>query len=254
MPTYKTPDVYVEEISVFPPSVAEVETAIPAFIGYTEKAINKTADDLILVPTRIESLKDYELYFGGPKDDAIALTVEDQGDAGYKVTSFTEPTVLYILYYSVKLFFDNGGGQCYITSVGTYQEPAAIELDTAPLDTFGLRDGLDAVALEDEPTLIVIPEAVNLTAADYSSLVEAVLAQCGTLKDRFGIFDLRDGGKDLTSADLDTNRGYFGTSDSLKYGAAYYPFLKTTLNYSVKDDESNVSVIFVPVGGPANAV
>ncbi len=254
MPTYKTPDVYVEEISVFPPSVAEVETAIPAFIGYTEKAINKTADDLILVPTRIESLKDYELYFGGPKDDAIALTVEDQGDAGYKVTSFTEPTVLYILYYSVKLFFDNGGGQCYITSVGTYQEPAAIELDTAPLDTFGLRDGLDAVALEDEPTLVVIPETVNLTAADYSSLVEAVLAQCGTLKDRFGIFDLRDGGKDLTSADLDTNRGYFGTSDSLKYGAAHYPFLKTTLNYSVKDDESNVSVIFVPVGGPANAV
>jgi uncharacterized protein len=38
MSTYKTPDVYVEEISVFPPSVAEVETAVPAFIGYTEKA------------------------------------------------------------------------------------------------------------------------------------------------------------------------------------------------------------------------
>ena len=38
MPTYRTPDVYIEEISVFPPSVAEVETAIPAFIGYTERA------------------------------------------------------------------------------------------------------------------------------------------------------------------------------------------------------------------------
>ena len=38
MPTYRTPDVYVEEISVFPPSVAEVETAIPAFVGYTEFA------------------------------------------------------------------------------------------------------------------------------------------------------------------------------------------------------------------------
>ena len=35
---YSTPGVYVEEISVFPPSVAQVETAIPAFIGYTEKA------------------------------------------------------------------------------------------------------------------------------------------------------------------------------------------------------------------------
>ena len=37
MATYKTPDVYVKEISIFPPSVAEVSTAIPAFIGYTEK-------------------------------------------------------------------------------------------------------------------------------------------------------------------------------------------------------------------------
>jgi phage tail sheath protein FI len=33
---YKTPGVYVEEISKLPPSVAQVETAIPAFIGYTE--------------------------------------------------------------------------------------------------------------------------------------------------------------------------------------------------------------------------
>ncbi len=33
MPTYKTPDVYVEEISKLPSSVAQVETAIPAFIG-----------------------------------------------------------------------------------------------------------------------------------------------------------------------------------------------------------------------------
>ena len=36
--SFKTPGVYVEEISTFPPSVAQVETAIPAFIGYTEKA------------------------------------------------------------------------------------------------------------------------------------------------------------------------------------------------------------------------
>ena len=39
--TYKTPGVYVEEIPKFPPSVAPVDTAIPAFIGYTEKAQDK---------------------------------------------------------------------------------------------------------------------------------------------------------------------------------------------------------------------
>src|SRR5215510_14652619 len=124
MPTYKTPDVYVEEISVFPPSVAEVETAIPAFIGYTEKAAEKAANDLILVPTKIYSLKEFEQYYGLPEDDAITLTVADDGAGGFVTSTFTEPTVKYLLYYSVKMFFDNGGGQCYITSVGTYQTPA----------------------------------------------------------------------------------------------------------------------------------
>ena len=36
MPTYKTPGVYIEEISTLPASVAPVATAIPAFIGYTK--------------------------------------------------------------------------------------------------------------------------------------------------------------------------------------------------------------------------
>ena len=252
MPTYKSPGVYVEEISVFPPSVAEVETAIPAFIGYTEKARLKADDDLTLVPTKIYSLKQYEQYFGGPQDDAIAITVEDRGTEGYAVTSFTEPPVMYLLYYSVKLFFDNGGGQCYITSVGAYQTPAVIELDTANPATFGLRDGLDAVALEDEPTLIVIPEAVNLDTGGYQTLVQAVLTQCDQLRDRFGIFDIREGLQDLTTAEMDTNRGFFG-NNFLKYGAAYYPFVKTTLNFFVNAEETNVAVIFVPEGGPANA-
>ena len=37
--TFKTPGVYVVEIPLLPPSVAQVETAIPAFIGYTQKAV-----------------------------------------------------------------------------------------------------------------------------------------------------------------------------------------------------------------------
>ena len=32
-------------------------------------------------------------------------------------------------------------------------------------------DGLDKVALFDEPTLIIIPEAVKLSANDYSTLI-----------------------------------------------------------------------------------
>ena len=245
MPTYKSPDVYVEEISVFPPSVAEVETAIPAFIGYSQTA-RKTADnDLLLKPTKIYSLKEFEVYYGLPKNEAIAVTVSDDGAGGFKVDAFTvntvsgDPLPSYLLYYSVKMFFDNGGGQCYIVSVGNY----AASVDLGAGAGTGLQDGLDAVALEDEPTLIVIPEAVKLSAADYQTLVQAVLDQCNRLKDRFGIFDLRDGGTDLDAAALSANRGYFG-NNYLKYGAVYYPFVKTAMNYPVADDESSVSVTY----------
>lgn len=247
MPTYKTPDVYVEEISVFPPSVAEVETAIPAFIGYTEIARKTTDNDLILKPTKIFSLKEYEQYYGFPEDDTIALTVTDDSAGGLKVTSFTEPAVAYLLYFSVKMFFDNGGGQCYIVSVGTYKATPVIDLtgdaSTDPTSMYGLRDGLDAIGLEDEPTLIVIPEAVRLSSADYTTLAQAVLLQCSTLGDRFAIFDLHGGASVLDPAALATNRGYFG-NNYLKYGAAYYPFVKTTMNFWVNGGETNVSVTY----------
>lgn len=246
MATYRTPDVYVEEISVFPPSVAEVETAIPAFIGYTAKAVKKVADDLILEPTKIYSLKEFETYFGFQAEDAISITiVADAATGGYALSAITEPTLKHLLYYSVKLFFDNGGGQCYIISVGTYQSTQVVDLTgdtgTVKATMYGLQDGLDKLALVDEPTLIVIPEAVKLLSTEYQTLVQAVLLQCETLRDRFAIFDIFDGGTSLDSTALSTNRGYFG-SNSLKYGGAYYPFIKTTMNFFVKDDESNVSV------------
>ena len=75
---YKTPGVYVEEIPKFPPSVAAVDTAIPAFIGYTEKAVDRVGDDLTLKPKRIESLVEFEQYFGGPQPETeITVTVEE---------------------------------------------------------------------------------------------------------------------------------------------------------------------------------
>ena len=59
MSTYKTPGVYVEEIATLPPSVAEVSTAVPAFIGKTQNSGGK-----VNVPTRISTLLDYETLFG----------------------------------------------------------------------------------------------------------------------------------------------------------------------------------------------
>ncbi len=233
---YTTPDVYVKELSLFPPSVAEVGTAIPAFIGYTAKAQRVKADDLLLKPTRISSLQEYEQLFGLPAADKIVVAVTKATGAA----EVTEPTVTYLLYWSVKLYFDNGGGTCYITSVGTYKTPAAVALGGVQ-GTVGLQDGLAVVSQEDEPTIIVIPEAIKLKDTDYAALAKAVLLQCGKLGDRFGVFDLFQGDKTLDAAALGKNREHFGTSH-LKYGAAYYPFVKSNFTYFVAEDEKNVKV------------
>jgi len=60
----KTPGVYIVEQDAFPNTVIEVPTAIPVFLGYTEKA----ADGAVAkagIPTRIGSLVDYVRIFGG---------------------------------------------------------------------------------------------------------------------------------------------------------------------------------------------
>ena len=59
-----TPGVYIEEVNAFPGSVVEVATAVPAFIGYTEKA-SRNGKTLVNSPTRITSFAEYLTLFGG---------------------------------------------------------------------------------------------------------------------------------------------------------------------------------------------
>jgi phage tail sheath protein FI len=249
MPTYRAPDVYVEEISTFPPSVAEVGTAIPAFIGYTEKAMRTVAGDLTLKPTKIYSLREFEGYYGFP--DADDINVDVTLDAGVPVAAMVKAADIskpedekasYLLYYAVKMFFDNGGAQCYVVSVGGYATTSAVEKDD-------LGKGLDAVVLEDEPTLLVVPEATQLDLAGYISVVGKMLKQCKDTRDRFAILDVWKGNwpKDtkikVGTEEQDIIKASRGAwAGDLKYGAAYYPFVRTTMNPYVKADEANIKV------------
>jgi len=231
MPTYRTPDVYVEEISTFPPSVAEVETAIPAFIGYTEKAAKIVANDLLGKPTKIFSFAEFQQYFGAPAAPDIPVT-RTTLPSGTITTTVVPPTVAHLLYYAVKMFFDNGGGKCYIVSVGDY---------VGAMDIAELTAGLEAVALEDEPTLLVCPDALKLGGVGYNTMAQNMLIQCGSLKDRFAILDLFGGSAKQEPADLLANRARVG-NNNLKYGALYFPDLRSSFNHHVKPDESNVLV------------
>src|SRR5215212_7823343 len=78
---YKTPGVYVEEIPKLPPSVAQVETALPAFIGYTSKADNLSPNDLFKKPKRITSLVEFEQYYGsGPSPNVTEVKIDSSNN------------------------------------------------------------------------------------------------------------------------------------------------------------------------------
>ncbi|GAA5521921.1 phage tail sheath subtilisin-like domain-containing protein [Aliifodinibius salicampi] len=226
MATYKTPGVYVEEVSIFPPSVAQVETAIPAFIGYTEEGPTD--------PTRIKSMVDYQSIFGGPSKELPDFSIDADGNAS--PDSDIPVTPEYKMYYMLQLYFANGGGPCYIISVGNYEE-------TPSISASDLTDALtNKLKKEDEPTLIVFPDAQSIgNETDYHDLYAAAISQSADLGDRFTICDVLPVEEVSGDDPIGAFRNGIGTNN-LMYGAAYYPNLETSLTHQYNEDELMVSV------------
>ena len=153
--TLMTPGVYIEEKNAFPGSVVAVDTAVPVFIGYTQNA-GRNGKSLVGIPTRITSFAEYSLYFGGPFKPVFTITnaaaapatpanpaaptdaanpaapagaakpaTPSKGAIQLKVNGkdmildLKEKNTAYF-YNSIRLFYANGGGNCYILSIGTY--------------------------------------------------------------------------------------------------------------------------------------
>jgi hypothetical protein len=363
---YKTPGVYVEELDAFPPSIVGVETAVPAFIGYTEKA-EQSGRSVFKRTVRISSMVDYVAIFGGAVDyqfhvDPVPVTTDDikvatdlkavtaqavttatteQGKlpqdakandkaaADLKVKSATEadkaaglqlaalqksyddsaygkadklaiaaekdPAFIkddlnstddakkttakglkdkadglrndataafnavrpnasiggkgfqvsvaknlnFLLYNSLRLFYANGGGDCYIVSVGHYES----QIGFAALD-----EGLTQIADVVGPTMLVIPEAVNLTQEEYNKLVPNMLKQCRDKQDRVAIIDvwIDPSDVDVTKDDFKNAINGFRTTslnglvnEQLRYGMAYVPWLRTSIVDPAELDYSN---------------
>lgn len=221
---YKTPGVYIVEKNAFPNSVVAVATAVPAFIGYTEKATDGKRT-LKNKPTRLTSLAEYEQYFGGPPDTKYRFSVQDKGAFALEVASGK-----YNLYYGMQFFFANGGGACYIVSVGNYSDPINSK------DILGNPDGgLNSLVKEQEPTMIAIPDAVLLDIDGWQAVCQSMIQHCGELQNRIAILDVYDGYK---KSKLTENSSVIPevkefrdriTGDHLSYGVSYYPWLNTSL-------------------------
>ena len=228
--TYKTPGVYIEEISLFPPSVAQVASAIPAFVGYTEKASDSSEKSLTNTPVRIKSLVEFQSLFGGGYVPASYAVVAD-GTKNNMLVAVT-PDKRYYLFDALRQFYDNGGGYCYIVSVNSY---------TAPITFDDLKKGFDLLRKVDEPTLLLAPDAVGLLDGDdkpdldkFTDLQKLLLTQCAELQDRFAILDILGGSlpEDVSNKPVTNFRDNIGINN-LSYGAAYYPWIITSYSYEV---------------------
>lgn len=225
MSVHKAPGVYVVEVSKLPPSVAEVSTAIPAFIGYTEKS---PAAGIARIGTFLE----FTELFGGPPAAKFEVEIDGQG-AVADVENKSAPTSY--LYYALSHYFKNGGGPCHVVSAGPYTDLPTRQ----PFD-----DALDVLRQWDEPTLLVLTDAVLLPAVEYYALCDAALGQCHALMDRFTIIDVKMDAE-RPKADVDVLRDSIH-SPYRAYGAAYYPYLTTTLNYQYDEED-------VQIAGPDKA-
>lgn len=226
MAAMKTPGVYIVEKNAFPNSVVEVATAIPAFIGHTEKAVNGNKS-LLNKPWRITSMAEFRSYFGGEPSPVFEIQEAEGMDpelvlngSGYKMV---QSNTAYTLYYNMLLFYANGGGPCYVVSVGDY---------SAAFDAERFTAGIETLIKEQEPTLVLVPEAVYLQKAACVTVQQALLMHCGAkMKNRFAVLDVYDGYKSRQDADGDPVNDFREAigSNFLAYGAAYYPWINTSV-------------------------
>ncbi|QKJ63524.1 phage tail sheath C-terminal domain-containing protein [Flavobacterium sp. M31R6] len=261
-----TPGVFINEINAFQNSAVGVPTAIPAFIGYTPQALHE-GKSYLNVPVKITSFADFQDIFCLPDHPLPASPTKQYSPEYYLVQQKSQPEkgdfmlifeayysivpdpyTIYYLYNSVKLFYENGGGEAYIVSVGTYgpSSKKPMDIDTQIVNPNvvlnDLLEGLQLLVHEPEPTLYICPEATLLSLSENGELMESMLLQCTQMQTAMSIFDII-GGNDpdpvLYTQDISNFRINTG-SVGLNYGMAYYPFIGTDIMQKQDIDYTNL--------------
>jgi len=294
-----TPNVYITEIDAFGTSIVGVPTGVPIFIGYTQFASDPTTgQSLYNKPVQISSMSEYGNYFGGaavqgftissppspplpsgsvaPGTKAVITTPSfwaNVTNASGSTAPSTSPMptlspfmlapvtvgAQFNLYWQLRLFYANGGGDCYIVSAGSYwtgenpltaADAAALGAPTNKIalgdpdndpDAGGLLVGLAAAAYAKGPTMTVVPEACQLyntgatnVYADYATLIGTMLTQAAQLQDRVAIIDLPGCMGANTIQLMGDAQDNLATAlapyiANASYGAAYAPALNTSI-------------------------
>lgn len=230
MPNPTTPGVSIRENARLPYSVSLSESAVPAFIGYTELQPAKYAE-----PLKISSLLEYEQYFGKAKKENIRLKDTKEG------VTLIAPQVKFLMYYSLQLYFANGGGPCYIVSVGTYNS-ASSGVQRSDLET-----GLNMIDTIGQPLLLVFPDAVSLAEqGDFYELYNKTIAKTNIeARNRFALLDTYYGNFVIKSDNKNTVERFRDKinpdNTDASRAAAYFPHLETILNYTFDETQTAIT-------------
>lgn len=254
LPPLATPGVYIQEIPTLPSSIVSVPTAVPVFVGYTQYATELTTGDLLTVPFQIDNMLEYQDYFGFPwPEGGLVAQVNDTLSPPSAIVTLNPATRSpYLMYYALQLYFANGGGPCYILSIGYYN---------AANPVINLGDFRDVnenfcpqLASYTDITLVLVPDAISIlhstTSPDtgmveYYQLMSSAINHCITLQNRMVVMDVYPlAGTNIPPIqNINALRSVAGYTNGLsildpanfKYAAAYYPRIYTTVTPSITD-------------------
>jgi len=168
---------------------------------------------------------------------------------GYAYNLKTE-TINYRLYSGVKFFYENGGGDCYIMTIGAYDYSKKAITDTT--------DFVSAITLlkkETEPTMLVIPDAVEVINPNGTTLLEKyanayslqneMINHCGEMMSRVAILDIPGGFSEPMVGTKSFEQFRSSVEPSIpkfnSYGVAYYPWLHTTVYQTSEISYQNIN-------------
>lgn len=262
----KTPGVYINELNAFPNSIVEVATAVPAFIGYTPAALYE-GKSYTNVPQKITSFAEFQAIYCLPDAPPPAPPTKQYNPEYYLVKQksqpaagdymlingayysiLPDPNTIYYMYNSIRLFYENGGGDAYIVSVGSYGQPskkpmpADTQIVNPNVQLNDLLNGLKLLLNEQEPTMYICPDATLLSIENNATLMQQMLLQCSTMQTAIAIFDVIGGRNPdpiMYTNDITTFRNGTGAV-GLDYGTAYYPFIGTTIMQNTDIDYTNL--------------
>jgi len=264
----QAPGLYLQQNTQTLSEINADATAIPAFIGFSQQGIYNEQGQWLYQRQQIDSLFHYQQHFGGPQLQALQLPVEQlqnlrdsSQQADYIKPKTIKPKYIkpkYIkpetpfLYQALSLYYANGGGPCYVISIGDFGEFTKNSSSAEILTKIDMA--LAELALVDTVSLILCPESILFPEAHYR-IQERLLTHCQQQQDRFALMDVlmsleenenkdKDKDKDEDKVELDSRLLRKNVTNALNYGAAYYPYLisRQAVQYQPEEIQLNYTV------------